>query len=84
MYAGIRFESIWYLVAAIWAYGGVLLRHVEKSGFNWQYPRYTNATFACLLLLCLTLAVVIVNKIRARRSQIPRRSRRKYQASRDV
>ncbi len=48
--AGLRFKSIAYLLVFIWAYTGIIIKHVSASGFDGQYPSVIIAAAVCLAL----------------------------------
>lgn len=51
-----------YGAVLIWAYSGILFKHISPSGFNGQYPLVITSTAACLLALLASLFFVIINK----------------------
>ncbi len=53
--AGIRFQSIAYLLVLIWAYLGILLKHISISGFSSQYLWVVITAIICILLFALTI-----------------------------
>ncbi len=45
-----------YGLVIIWAYCGILLRHLSTDGFNGQYPEVYAVVIACLVLLVVAVA----------------------------
>lgn len=51
-----------YVAVLIWAYSGILFKHISSSGFNGQYPLVITSAVVCLLALLASLFFVIINK----------------------
>lgn len=46
----------------IWAYTGILFKHLSPTGFNGQYPMVVASVGICLLLLVISLTFVIIKR----------------------
>lgn len=66
MLAGMRFKSIAYLLVLIWAYFGILLKHLSITGFNGQYTRVIITAIVCMVLFALIIVYVAIKNRRAR------------------
>lgn len=64
--AGIRFKSIAYLLVLIWAYTGILLKHLSITGFSGQYPYVIIASIVCMALFALTIVHVAIKNRRSK------------------
>lgn len=53
-------KSIAYGLVLIWAYTGILLKHLSASGFDGQYPGVIVTVIGCLVLYAIALIVVVV------------------------
>ena len=53
---GLRFKSIAYLLTLVWAYAGIIIKHVSAAGFGGQYPAVI-ITAAVSIALFLIAAV---------------------------
>jgi hypothetical protein len=58
----IRFKDAAYGLVLIWAYAGILIKHVSKTGFSGQYPSVIAAVFVCIALLAAALVFVIFRR----------------------
>jgi len=52
-------KNIAYGLVLVWAYSGILLKHISASGFNKQYPEIIYTVWACILLFLISLFFVI-------------------------
>ncbi len=50
-------RDIAYGLVLIWAFSGILYKHVDTTKFNWEYPTVIGADTVCLLALVAALAV---------------------------
>lgn len=55
----LRNKDIAYGLVFLWAYFGILIKHVSKEGFAFQYPAVVYAAGFCILLLTVTLGYVL-------------------------
>ena len=55
-------QNIAYGAVLIWAYLGILLKHVSADGFNGQYPSIIASVIVCLLLFIFFTGKLIFNK----------------------
>lgn len=60
----LRYSDVVYGLAIIWAYSGILVKHISESGFSGQYPHIIIVTASCIALLILTLAYIFFCKKR--------------------
>ena len=51
-----------YGLVLVWAYFGILLKHVSANGFNGQYPSIIITIIACLILFIFFLVKIIYKK----------------------
>ena len=52
-----------YDMVLIWAYSGILIKHMSANGFNRQYPMIIVAVIGSLaLLILLLLYILLINK----------------------
>jgi len=56
-------KNIVFGLVLVWAYSGILLKHVSASGFNQQYPTVIITVAVCLILFLLFLFRLILKKI---------------------
>ncbi|HOJ12753.1 MAG TPA: tryptophan-rich sensory protein, partial [Clostridiales bacterium] len=56
----IKNRDIAYGLVIIWAYTGILIKHLSKDGFAFQYPSVVNTVVSCIVLLIITLAYVLI------------------------
>lgn len=54
-------KSIAYGLVLVWAYAGILLKHLSASGFAGQYPGIIVTVVVCLVLFAIALIVVGVS-----------------------
>jgi hypothetical protein len=47
-------RDIAYSLAIIWAYAGIVFKHVSASGFNNQYPSIIITAVSCIILIVIT------------------------------
>lgn len=55
----IRFKDIAYGLVLIWAYSGILLKHLQPSGFGGSYSDVILAIIVCIALLIVSVLYVI-------------------------
>ena len=60
----IRLNDIAYDLVLIWAYTGILIKHITASGFSGQYPGVIIAVSICLALFVVVGIFVPVNRKR--------------------
>lgn len=54
--------DIAYGLVPIWAYAGILLKHMSQNGFAGQYPSIITTVIACIVLLGVALGYVLFAK----------------------
>ncbi|MFA7288493.1 MAG: hypothetical protein WC055_06390 [Melioribacteraceae bacterium] len=52
-----------YLFVFVWAYSGILYKHLSANGFNAQYPYIIGTIILCLISFAITI-VILVKKMR--------------------
>lgn len=62
----LRFMDVAYGLVFVWAYVGILIKHVAASGFSRQYPGVIAAVSACLVLIVATIISVVIQRKGAR------------------
>ena len=58
----LRFKSIAYGLVLVWAYVGILIKHLSASGFSNQYPGVIVAVSICLALFVVAIVYIVINK----------------------
>ncbi len=61
-------DPAWGLVA-LWAYGGILLRHVSERGLGGEYPAVVYTTVACMAVTIAALLSVLRSLLRSDRAE---------------
>ncbi|HPN14843.1 MAG TPA: tryptophan-rich sensory protein [bacterium] len=51
-----------YGLVFVWAYSGIVLKHLTKDGFAGQYPNVIISAIACIGLLILSVVYLYINK----------------------
>lgn len=64
----IRNRDVPYGLVLIWAYSGILLKHVSPGGFDFQYPPVVYTVMACLILVLLAIIYILRRRLREERS----------------
>jgi len=52
-------KNVFYGLVLVWAYGGILLKHLSDAGFNGQYPGVIAAVGACLGLFAAMIVYLL-------------------------
>lgn len=68
---GIRCNDIAYVLVIIWAYAGILIRHVSQQGYALQYPSVFYTALFCIAFLLMTLVYIRVKAVQAKQSAGP-------------
>ncbi|MDR6223472.1 tryptophan-rich sensory protein [Methanococcoides alaskense] len=55
-------RDIAYGLVIVWAYAGILLKHMSPEGFGYQYPAVITITTVCIFLLALTEVYLLISK----------------------
>ena len=59
----LKIKDIAYGLVVLWAYAGILYKHLSQSGFDGQYPAVIVATIiSMILLVCVVVYLVIAKK----------------------
>lgn len=58
----IKNRDIAYGLVIVWAYAGILLRHISAEGFGGQYPAVITTVVICIVLLFLTEGYLLISK----------------------
>ena len=59
---GLRFKSVAYLLTLIWAYAGILIKHVSSAGFARQYPPVIITASVCIALFAAAAIITALKK----------------------
>jgi hypothetical protein len=51
-------KSVAYLAVFIWAYFGILVKHVSEEGFAYQYPSIIGALLVCILFFIIIIVTL--------------------------
>lgn len=54
-------RDVAYGFVIVWAYSGIVLKHTSPEGFGSQYPVIINATIACIALLLIVEAYLLIS-----------------------
>ncbi|MPN49960.1 hypothetical protein SDC9_197584 [bioreactor metagenome] len=68
---GIRCNDIAYVLVIIWAYAGILIRHVSEQGYALQYPSVFYTALFCIAFLLMTLVYIRVKAVQAKQNAGP-------------
>mgnify|MGYP003602085722 FL=1 len=60
----LRFKTISYGLVIIWAYTGILIKHLSQNGFNAAYPHIVIAAAVCVAIIVIDCCYIIVRKRR--------------------
>ncbi|NCB50601.1 MAG: tryptophan-rich sensory protein [Clostridia bacterium] len=55
----LRFKSISYGLVLVWAYSGILIKHLSASGFSNRYPGVIIAVIICLALFVTVIGYIL-------------------------
>jgi hypothetical protein len=58
----IKNRDIAYGLVIVWAYAGILLRHISPEGFGGQYPAVITTVVICIVLLLLAEVYLLASK----------------------
>lgn len=58
----IRNHDIAYGLVIIWAYAGILIKHMSEAGFNGQYTGIITTVIACIVLMGVAIGYVLFAK----------------------
>ena len=64
----LRFNDIAYMLVFIWAYIGILVKHLSPSGFDGQYRGVILMLIVCLVLFAATVVYILINQRKKLRS----------------
>jgi len=64
MLTTLKNRDIAYALTVMWAYSGIILKHVSKNGFDSHYPAIIITVLISLLLLLLTVIYLIITRKR--------------------
>ena len=56
------FCSLAYGAVLIWAYTGILVKHISQSGYSWEYPAVVITAAACLILLIAVWVFILLSR----------------------
>lgn len=63
--AMVRNRDVAYGLVLLWAYTGILIKHISADGFAGKYPAVIAAVVVCLVLLVVALVYVVIPQKRA-------------------
>jgi hypothetical protein len=55
-------NNIAYGLVLVWAYSGILYKHLSVSGFDGEYPNIVISVIACIGLFVLGIVYLLFNK----------------------
>jgi len=58
----IRNRDIAYGLVMLWAYAGIYIKHISKSGFAGQYPGIIYTVIACMIIFVIVEVYVLLSK----------------------
>lgn len=58
----IKNRDVAYGLVIVWAYAGILLKHLSPEGFGARYPAVITTTMVCILVLVLAEAHILMSK----------------------
>lgn len=58
----IKNKDVAYGLVMVWAYAGILIRHISNNGFNGVYPSVIITAVACIVLFAVVAAVLFANQ----------------------
>lgn len=64
----LRYRDIAYSLVFIWAYAGILVKHVSGPGFSGAYPLVIYTTCICLVVLVVSLAYILSGAVKRKAS----------------
>ena len=64
IFRAIRNKDLIYCITVLWGYTGVLVKHLEKDGFNGQYPQIIGVTTLGMVILAGVVPYLISNRKR--------------------
>lgn len=59
----IKHKDIMYGLVLVWAYMGILVRHISVTGFDGKYPPVIYTLIICIVLYCAVISYVIIRGI---------------------
>ena len=62
----LKFRDVAYGLVIVWAYAGILIKHLSSDGFAGQYPEIYAIVIVCMILLLISIANVLLNRKKAR------------------
>ena len=58
----VRNRDVVYGVVLLWAYTGILVKHMSADGFDGTYPAVVTTVIACLVVFVAAAAVILVRR----------------------
>ncbi len=55
-------KSLAYAATVIWAYIGMIMKHISKSGYNREYPEVKIAIIICIICLLIEMGYVFIKE----------------------
>ncbi len=66
----LRLKDIAYGLVLVWAYIGILIKHMSASGFNNEYKSIVTTTSISIVIFIIALVYIIVKKVNKRKAAI--------------
>jgi len=63
----IRNKDIVYILVFVWAYFGIIIKHISSVGFNNQYPEIITATAICIVTFFITVGFILYKKYKLKK-----------------
>lgn len=60
-------KNIFYGSVLVWAYCGILIKHLSETWFNWKYPSIITTVALCVVLFLITIGYVSYKKNRIKK-----------------
>ncbi len=67
----VRFKDIAYGLVIIWAYYGILMKHLSPDGFGFNYPAIVITVITCMILLAAVEVYLVLAGRRSSKQAVP-------------
>lgn len=58
----IKNKDIAYILVFVWAYIGIIIKHISSVGFNYQYPEIITVASLCIVIFLITIGFILFKK----------------------
>lgn len=65
-----RNRDIAYGLVFVWAYSGIVTKHIRPENFNFKYPSVVFTAMGSIILILVTILFVLINQIKAERNKL--------------